>query len=738
MSKKINVLFDATVLENGCSNTAARSGIFFVAYNILLELLHRNELEIQIYCHPSKLHKLKELCDADGNLVDLKFAKYSKLDSMIAHFEFLKYKNKKNKENKIVRVGIKTVLNIIKFINEHKNKFNNHEYETLYKDIDIFFSPFEAIPSAVRNIKHIEKYTILYDLMPIIFPEFYPGMKTKDFWYNQLLESLNKKDRYFAISEHTKQDFIKTVKNISPEHITTIPLSTGLKYERINNQYQIDKVKEKYKIPKNKKYLFSLCTLEPRKNLIFAVRNFIEFIKRSNIDDFVFVLGGGHWDIFIQKINEVMNDAAVYKDKIIKIGYVDDEDMSALYSGAEMFVFPSIYEGFGMPILEAMQCGCPVITSNVTSMPEVIGDCGIQINPKDNEDLIKAFEKMYFDEVFRKQCIKKGLERAEQFTWGKCVDVIINDVLKMSKPLVTIVTITYNLIANNRKEKFIQALESVKNQTYENIEHIVIDGASNDGTINLIKEYADKGWINYISEPDTGLYDAMNKGGKLAKGKYILFLHSDDYFSGKEGISKSIEALEKSDADYSYAQAIILNEFGNRIMPHPQSEVDFSQIFVEMPFCHQTLFVKTEVFRKLGMFNLRYKSAGDYDFVLKLFFNCYKPVYVQYEFVTFRLGGYSFKNKEMSLIEVATFYQEYYGNFCKLSFEGFKQIHIKKRLPWQLLIKLLPYLDNENKIKLIFNKKHYKEFLSSFRRKLFRIRFSKTSPSFELFGIKII
>ena len=103
--------------------------------------------------------------------------------------------------------------------------------------------------------------------------------------------------------------------------------------------------------------------------------------------------------------------------------------MSALYSGAEMFIYPSFYEGFGMPVLEAMKCGLPVICSNTTSLPEVIGDCGIQINPYSDKELVEAMEKMYFDREFRDVCIRKGLERVKLFTWKKCVDIITNTIV---------------------------------------------------------------------------------------------------------------------------------------------------------------------------------------------------------------------------------------------------------------------------------------------------------------------
>lgn len=431
MDKKINVLYDATILTNGTVNAPARSGVYFVAYNILQELLTRKEFDITLYCEKSRAHLVLDAINSDDTLKNLPVAEYSKLDNLIVHWELLKYKNKVNKGNKILRVLIKTTLNFLKSISDIKTKLNmGNDYNKLYKNYDAFFSPVFANPPELNNVKHLKKYNILYDVIPIIYPENYPDMKDKSSWYCKLFNSLNKDDHYFAISEHTKQDFVKFSQNVTAEQITTIPLSTGLKYERVSDKSQIDKVKEKYKIPQDKKYLFSLCTLEPRKNLIFGVLNFIEFIKRNNIDDFVFVLGGGHWDHFIKELNDSIEDLDSYKDKIIKIGYVDDEDMPALYSGADMFVFPSVYEGFGMPILEAMQCGCPTICSKVTSMPEVIGDCGIQIDPTDNEDLIKAYEKMYFDGNFKEQCIEKGYERAKQFTWEKCVDVIAKEILE--------------------------------------------------------------------------------------------------------------------------------------------------------------------------------------------------------------------------------------------------------------------------------------------------------------------
>ena len=104
----------------------------------------------------------------------------------------------------------------------------------------------------------------------------------------------------------------------------------------------------------------------------------MQFVEKHQINDLVFVLGGGHYNEFIDKLNAMLGK--IPEGLVIKAGYIDDEDLAPLYSGAEWFVYTSQYEGFGLPPLEAMQCGCPVITSNNSSLPEVVGDAGIMID----------------------------------------------------------------------------------------------------------------------------------------------------------------------------------------------------------------------------------------------------------------------------------------------------------------------------------------------------------------------
>lgn len=210
------------------------------------------------------------------------------------------------------------------------------------------------------------------------------------------------------------------------------------------------------------------------------------------------------------------------------------------------------------------------------------------------------------------------------------------------KPLVTIITITFNLIKSGREKTFRQCLESVHNQDYDNIEHVIIDGASKDGTIDLIKEYADKGWIKYISEPDRGIYDAMNKGIGMANGKYIAFLNSDDYYHDSQGVESVVKALEDSDADYLYADTRSIDNRNDNPVGVWAGNINLIPFGIH--YCHQSMFVKLAVIRELGGFDTRYRVSADSDLMIKIYAIGKRHVYLPRCIVSYRSGGLSVQN----------------------------------------------------------------------------------------------
>ena len=251
--------------------------------------------------------------------------------------------------------------------------------------------------------------------------------------FSIIAKYLNKDAYYFCISSYTRDDFLKYYGTQLDEEkmiVTYIASSQNFfpDYNKIKLTVVFDKYKLKYR--NNNKYIFSLCNLEPRKNLMFTVKCFIKFIVKHDIQDLYFYLGGSQWNIFIRQLEQEIDNFTIYRDKIVGLGYIEDEDVNILYSNSLFFTYISQYEGFGMPPLEAMQAGTPVITSNNSSLPEVVGDAAIMIDYDSQEQCIKAFEDLYFNEDLRKYYIKKGFERAKLFSWEKTVkimsDYIIN------------------------------------------------------------------------------------------------------------------------------------------------------------------------------------------------------------------------------------------------------------------------------------------------------------------------
>lgn len=201
-------------------------------------------------------------------------------------------------------------------------------------------------------------------------------------------------------------------------------------------------------------------------------------------------------------------------------------------------------------------------------------------------------------------------------------------------PLVSIITVTRNLIDAGRKDFFRQCVESVRMQDYPSIEHLIIDGASTDGTVELLQELG----VNYVSEPDTGVYNAFNKGIKKARGKYIAFLNSDDFYTRSDTVSLSVAALEKSQADFSYASIRVIDEEKGTekdVEPH------WGNCFIGLPFCHQTMFSTKKMMTELGGFDENFRIIADFDLFQKALLANYRAIEVKNTIAAFRLDGLS-------------------------------------------------------------------------------------------------
>lgn len=434
----MKILYDGELLLNTLKKNSSRSGIFWVSFNILKNLLQIKDLQIFLYfnnfqsyylykTNEEKFKKIFDLECINDTLYTINFI--NEIKNISTKYEkFLELKN--NSKNII----LKSMFNLLKSLYKNKLKKIEKKYRKNLNyniDFDFYISTFLAFPDIVKHNSKIKKIIILYDTIPLIFPEFYKDNSH----YMNILESLDKDTYCFCISEQTKKDFLKYCGDKLDENkMFVIPIATSQNFYPDKNKIKLSKVLDKYNISQNQrgKYIFSLCTLEPRKNLIFTIKCFIKFIKENNVDDLYFYLGGGHWNNFIKILDKEIDNLNEYKDKIVKLGYIDDEDLNVLYSNSLFFTYISLYEGFGMPPLEAMSCGLPVITSNTSSIPEVVGDSAIMIDPNDEIACINAMKELYYNQDLRNELSEKGLEQAKKFTWEKTV-ANINNILRDEK-----------------------------------------------------------------------------------------------------------------------------------------------------------------------------------------------------------------------------------------------------------------------------------------------------------------
>ena len=284
-------------------------------------------------------------------------------------------------------------------------------------------------------------------------------------------------------------------------------------------------------------------------------------------------------------------------------------------------------------------------------------------------------------------------------------------------PPITVITATYNLIKNGRKEFFKQCLESVHNQTYPNIDHLIVDGASSDGTVEMLQEYAAKGWIKYISEPDSGIYDAMNKGILKAKGEYVAFLHSDDFYYDKQAIQYLVTAAQKEQADACYASTKVFSETDGSFLYDWSEKNSLCPPLGDIPN-HQTFLIKTEVMKELGLYDLKYKISADSNFIYKLVKYHKKLSFVDKYIIGFRLGGASDRQNKQVLQEMKESFGEVFGKDMKICSEDLSRL-------WH---------DNLHKMPLqeaihVGSKLQKPEWIEEYYRRIFQIHQGKQATS---------
>ena len=246
----------------------------------------------------------------------------------------------------------------------------------------------------------------IYDLSLRRYRETHPRERVWFFEYF-IKRRLQYAGHILTISEFIRQEIIEEFK-VPPSMVTAVPLAPDPLFVPCSDDV-VKKVRLKYNLPDS--YLLFVSSLEPRKNIDLL----IEALQTANTDIPLVLVGWHGWGDkkWFEKIKETD-----LKNRIYFTGHVPDDDLKAIYNGAQVLVYPSLYEGFGLPIVEAMACGCPVICSNAASMPEVAGDAAILIDPGRSDELAAAIETVVHDAEIRTKLVARGFKQADSFTWN--------------------------------------------------------------------------------------------------------------------------------------------------------------------------------------------------------------------------------------------------------------------------------------------------------------------------------
>jgi len=250
----------------------------------------------------------------------------------------------------------------------------------------------------------------VHDLIALDHPKY---CKNENALYFRLClpRSIKKADRIIAVSYTVKEDILRRFK-IDPEKISVVYHGVDTSFKKIVAREILDRVRRKYQIPQQ--YILFVGNLEPKKNLVRLIDAFLLLKKKNVIPHKLVIVGQDGWKS--EQIYKRLENSDQTSD-IVCTGYVDREDLPAIYSMSALFAFPSLYEGFGLPVLEAMACGTPVLISNRGALPEIAGNISPQVDPTSVPDIAAGLLKCLSDEVLRARNVRHGLERVKTFTW---------------------------------------------------------------------------------------------------------------------------------------------------------------------------------------------------------------------------------------------------------------------------------------------------------------------------------
>ncbi len=365
----------------------------------------------------------------DGNEANVK----KRVGSGIYAFELIKQFSKNKEHNFLIYLKENPLEDLPKAENFRYTAFGPKKMWTQFalplkltfgQKPDVFFSLGHYGPRFSKV-----KYCItIFDLSYLHFPDLF---REDDLYQLQRWSSYSIKNAFhiFTISKSTQDDITQNY-GTTPSKISVTHIGYDQDKYKPQSKEKINKIKRKYKVDGD--YIIFVGTLQPRKNIERLIEAFNKIIRNSKFEIRnlkLVIVGKKGW--LYEPIFEKVKKLNI-EEKVIFTDYVPDVDLPALLAGSKTYVLPSLWEGFGIPVVEAQACGVPVIVSNTSSLPEIVGDSAIMINPNSVYSIAKGIDRVLTDRNLRKKLIKKGFENIKRFSWQKCANQTIKILEKVA------------------------------------------------------------------------------------------------------------------------------------------------------------------------------------------------------------------------------------------------------------------------------------------------------------------
>ncbi len=482
----------------------------------------------------------------------------------------------------------------------HSNIFN--------LNLDIWFCPLLILePKYV----HIPSIVTIPDIQHEFYPEFFSDdildWRRKNFQF-----SVKNADKILTLSNYSKSTIVSKY-DVPPEKIDAIYLDADDTFN-ISLSESIYETIQKYELPDN--YILYPANFWEHKNHYTLIQALAIIHKKYGKK--VHLVLTGQKKFITNRIKKLIKKERL-SNYIHITGYVDQADICKIYLGANLVVFPSLFEGFGIPLIEAMRCKCPIVCSDRTSIPEIVGDAAIYFNPENSDEIAEKIVLVLESSRIRDELIEKGNNQGLKFSWENTSEktlhafkeVFANRDMKQKLPLVSIITPSYN------QGQFIKdTIESVLSQDYPNIEYIIMDGGSTDNTLSILQSYGDK--LVWLSEKDDGQADAVNKGIQMAKGDIVGWLNSDDTYA-PHAIKNAVTALLRyPEAAVVYGESSYISESGEFIGRYLSEPFNYMRLAEFCIICQPSAFIRKDILMKNGCLNKNLHLCMDYDLWMRI------------------------------------------------------------------------------------------------------------------------